>query len=131
MGIETEKVAQATAKNIASKPSETPLFVISEAKTPVLALAITTVMAKAKELRNDKGNYTVEYFIGEMLADKLKSFNDYLDANEERKNKDLFQKAMNALPTPDPSKADELAKYFTDLNALKTKYRIGQTKKEL
>jgi type III secretory pathway component EscR len=131
MGMEQEKAVAQAAKSIVANPSVEPLFVISEAKTPVLALAITTVMAKAKELKNDKGNYTVEYFCAELFSDKLKSFNDYLDANEERKNKELFQKAMNALPTPNPTVPEELVKYFNSLNALKTKYRIGETKKSL
>jgi type III secretory pathway component EscR len=107
----------------------TPLFVIKDGT--VLALAITTVMDKAKSLKNDKGSFTVEYFCEEMLADKLKSFSDYLDANEDRKNRELFTKAMNALATPDMTNPNDVRGYVEAVGRLKLKYRQGASKKEV
>jgi hypothetical protein len=97
----------------------------------VLALAITNVMAKAKHLRNEKGNYTVEYFCEDMLADKLAAFNSYLDANEDRKNRELFVKAMNALVTPDPNDGKAMQAYVGQVGALKLKYRQGASQKQV
>ena len=128
MGQEQSPQAN-VVKSAATITVEPPLFVVKS--TGVLALTIETVMAKAKSLKNEKGNYTVEYFCEEMLADKLKSFNDYLDANEERKNRELFVKATNALTVPDMAKPDELKAYVSKIEALQRKYRQGSYKAEV
>ncbi len=120
---ETNKNAVATPKAIVV---ETPLFVVKD-NTP-LALAISLVMDKAKALRNDKGNYTVEYFCDDMLTDAVSGFNRYLDANEERKNREAFTKSMNALTVPDMTKPAELKTYVERVEALQRKFRQGSYK---
>jgi type III secretory pathway component EscR len=116
-------------ENAAPKAPALPLFVVKDGT--VLALAITTVMAKAKELRNEKGNYTVEYFIEDALADSVKAFNRYLDQNEDRKNGELFKKAMNALVAPDMNDVNAVKMYCEAVGRLRVKYRQGASKKEV
>lgn len=106
-----------------------PLFVIKD--NSVLALAITQVMEKAKALRNERGNYTVEYFCEDIVADAVTAFNRYLDSNEDRKNREAFTKAMNAMETPDVSNPNALKVYVEKVDALKRKYRQGSYKAEV
>lgn len=93
-----------------------------------VALQIALVREKAQALRNDKGHYSVEYFIEELLSDGIKTFDRYLDSNEERKNREQFTKAMNALTSPDISNADALKTYVGEVEKLQRRFRQGSYK---
>ena len=122
---EPTKANVATTSN-AQAPVATPIYTImSGSKT---ALAVELVMSKARAHNKDKGNFSVEYFCEDMLADALKGFSDYIDADRERKDRELFVKACNALATPDMTKPDEIKNYVNVLGGLKCKYRQGSYK---
>src|ERR1035437_3267570 len=113
---------------VEAKHSE-PLFVVKN--DGVLALAITQVMAKAKTLRNERGNYTVEYFCEDVMADAITAFNRYLDTNEERKNRESFTKALNALSVPAMTDPNALKSYVEKVEGLQLKYRQGSYRAEV
>lgn len=92
-----------------------------------LALQIALTMEKAKKHGKDKGHFSIEYFCEEMLSEKLDTYSNYLDADEDRKNRELFVKAMNALHAPDDSPESAMA-YISHVNNLKRKYRQGESK---
>jgi hypothetical protein len=118
--------AQATTGTTASTQAQPPIFVISAGSKQ--ALAIDLVMKKAREHNKDKGNFSVEYFCEDMLADALTGYSRYLDADRERKDRELFVKALNALTTPDMTKPDEISAYVKATDGLKRKYRQGSYK---
>lgn len=118
-------VATPTTSN-AQAPVATAIYTIMSGS--VIALAIDRVMTKARAHNKDKGNFSVEYFCEDMLADALKGFSDYIDADRERKDRELFVKACNALTTPDMTKPDEIKNYVTALDSLKRKFRQGSYK---
>jgi hypothetical protein len=117
---------KATTTSNAQAPMATPIYTIMSGS--VIALAIDRVMSKARAHNKDKGNFSVEYFCEDMLADALKGFSDYIDADRERKDRELFVKACNALTTPDMTKPDEIRNYVNALDGLKRKYRQGSYK---
>jgi len=121
----TKANAQDTSKAVPPLP---PTVVFTLMSDKPLALAIELVMKKARDHNKDKGNFSVEYFCEDMLADAIKGFSDYIDADRERKDRELFVKACNALTTPDMTKPDEIKAYVTALDGLKRKYRQGSYK---
>jgi hypothetical protein len=125
MANEQAKANVGTTSN-AQAPVATPIYTIMSGS--VIALAVETVMLKARSHGKEKGNFSVEYFCEDMLADALKGFSDYIDADRERKDRELFVKACNALTTPDMTKPDEIKGYVNALDALKRKYRQGSYK---
>jgi hypothetical protein len=117
--------AQDTSKAVPPLP---PTVVFTLMSDKPLALAIELVMKKARDHNKDKGNFSVEYFCEDMLADAIKGFSDYIDADRERKDRELFTKAMNALVTPDMTKPTEIETYVKAIESLKRKFRQGSYK---
>ncbi len=129
MADNTKQVDKAVATpqaTSAQAPAPTPIYVVMSGSK--IALAVELVMDKARAHGKDKGNFSVEYFCEDMLADALKGFSDYIDADRERKDRELFVKACNALTTPDMTKPDEIKDYVNKLDGLKRKFRQGSYK---
>ena len=94
-----------------------------------MAKAIATVADKAMRYRKEEHSF--QYWTEFFLARGAQSFNDYLDNDKERRDKELFNKEVARLVAPNPTDATAMQAYATQIIGLQRKYGIGGEQKAL
>ena len=94
-----------------------------------LALALAAIAEKAS--RFGKGDYSVEHWAEDLLLRGLKTFDNYLDADKERRDKEMYFAAERKLTLPNPQNPADLARYAEAIMQLRRKYGIGGEKKQV
>lgn len=94
-----------------------------------MAMVLTRLAEKAQ--RYGKEQRSVQYWAEDMLSRGCETFNNYLDADKERRDTAKFNAELSKLPAPNPNEPESLIKYGTAIVALQRKYGIGGEQKTL
>jgi hypothetical protein len=78
-----------------------------------------------------KNEHSVEYWCEELLARGATTFSNYLDADEDRRNKASYLAEEEKLPVPNPEDAAAMVAYCAKISGLRRKFRIGGTQVQL
>lgn len=114
--------------------------VLSIDENHVLVPSIAFVFDKVKKHNQGKfsnlARFSRESFTEYLLEQGIRTVDNAVDADIERRNKDAYVQAMAKLQQPAPDAdaqkyADALGKYLMQVDALKRRYGIGGSQKEV
>lgn len=101
----------------------------------VLVPSIQFVQDKVQKHNQGKfshlARFSRESFVEYLLEQGINSVGNAVDADMERRNKDAYVKAMSRLSPPTSTDAAGIANYLNQVNALRVKYGIGGSQKEV
>lgn len=99
-----------------------------------MAAMLMLLFAKEQRLKREEGRYAFENYIALLLEKGLAARDNYLDADEERRNLAAYNKAKERIPLPPPldaadSKTIEAHIAYSQADvALRAHFKIGGTK---
>lgn len=103
----------------------------------VLTVLIMTLFEKEQRLNRDEGRYSFENYVASLLEKGAKARDNYLDADEDRRNLAAYNKAKERIPLPPPLDANDPATIQAHIAysqadvALRAKHHIGGSKQAL
>lgn len=102
----------------------------------VLITSVAYVFDRCKKHNQGKyanlSRYSLEGFVEYLMETGINAFDNGLDADIDRRNREGFTKAMAALEPPkDPTDAKQIAEYATRVQQLRRKFHIGGESKEV
>jgi hypothetical protein len=94
-----------------------------------LAKAVAAVADKAE--RYGKGQHSVQYWTEDLLSRGVQTFDNYLDADKARRDRESFNREVSRLAAPAPDDVDAMVAYAKQVQSLQRRYGIGGEKKSL
>src|SRR5258708_16722282 len=67
-----------------------------------LTVIIMSLFEKEQRLNRDEGRYSFENYVASLLDKSVKARDNYLDADEDRRNLAAYNKAKERIPLPPP-----------------------------
>ena len=113
-------MGETQAKVVFSLMSDSPLIV-----------AIGRLADKCKRYRPQDSEHSAEYWCEEMLARGINAFDNYLDSDFDRRNREAYVREMSKLSIPNPENAEAMANYALKVASLQRKFRIGGQQAEV
>ncbi len=102
-----------------------------------LTVLILALFEKEQRLNRDEGRYSFENYVASLLDKGVKARDNYLDADEDRRNLAAYNKAKERIPLPPPLDANDPATIQAHIAysqadvSLRAKHKIGGTKASL
>lgn len=124
-------------ENTANAKVEQAMNVFELRANSHLTVMIMALFEKEQRLNRDEGRYSFENYVASLLEKGCNARDNYLDADEDRRNLAAYNKAKERIPLPppldaaDPKTIEAHIAYSQADVALRAKHKIGGSKQAL